>query len=253
MISPPSPQNLQYQLASLWTASHTPNLGYLHSHGSLPLSLWILIGPRIKKQRTWLGATPTAGNEKQGKMGWDLSHKLWKGELCKATPRLREANPGIPSKMLEVPTPRQQCLPHCPGKTNRRGRSMRSQHMGKGGSYLISEVGATALPEHVLGAGRFTSIPSILSKNCKETKNQKAWRVTSKHTELKNRTTDLNPKSIQKLPTALHGLDRISSSRGNDVYRSSPYIIQTRSVQISPPLLNKTMHSENPLNAYTQI
>lgn len=51
---------------------------------------------------------------------------------------------------------------------------MRSQHTGKGPSYLISKVGATALPERVLGAGHFTSIPSTLSKNYKETKNQKA-------------------------------------------------------------------------------
>lgn len=96
-------QNLQYQLATLWTASHTPDLGYLYSHWSLPLSLRILIAPRIKKQRTWLAATPTAGNEKQGKMGWDLSYKLWKGDLCKATPRTERGKSRYPQQDVRGP------------------------------------------------------------------------------------------------------------------------------------------------------
>lgn len=80
--------------------------------------------------------------------------------------------------------------------------------MGKGASYLISEVtGNSKFLKCVLGVRHFTSIPSILSKNYmvdnlfsssdEETKTQRACQVTSKCTGLlRTGTLDLNPRSI---------------------------------------------------------
>lgn len=93
----------------------------------------------------------------------------------------------------------------------------------------LRSYGATALPECVLVARHFTNILSIFSKNHEETKIQRACQVTSRHTELlRTGTLDVNPRFIQELPTALHGLDRLSPSKGKDVY-SSPYVMQTSS------------------------
>lgn len=112
---------------------------------SLPLSIRTIIGPWIKKQGTWLGATPTRGNEKEGKIWRDLSHKLWMGHLlCKATPRTHRPKSRYqqqdvrgPCTETGVPSP----LPRLDKQTQvRRGGSMKNQQMEKGANYPISEV-----------------------------------------------------------------------------------------------------------------
>ena len=87
---------------------------------SLPLSIRTIIGPRINKQGPWLGATPTTGNEKQGEIWRDLSHKLWTGHLlCKATPRAYRPKPRHPEQDVRGPCMETEVPSRCSGQRNK--------------------------------------------------------------------------------------------------------------------------------------
>lgn len=151
-------------------------------------------------------------------------------------PRLQSCTQNIESQ-IQVPTARCQrslhgdrsAFPTVQVRQKEEEEVWEDNKWKRGQVIRTQKLGATGLLNSVVGAKHFTNIPSILSKSYEETKYQRICEVASNQIELlRTGTSDLNSTSLQKLPTALYDLERILPSEVKDVYRSSPYVMQTR-------------------------